>query len=77
MAVKMEREIVINFASLHVCRTLSVCLPSVWSKLFVMLMYSTHETECDYKPVSCPNNPECPVMLKKVSLWFTLLYLLL
>ena len=33
-----------------------------------VFVYSAHELECDYKPVHCPNNPECPVMLKKVSL---------
>jgi len=29
---------------------------------------SEHEAECDYKPVQCPNNPDCPVILKKVRL---------
>lgn len=39
-----------------------------------------HEKECDYKPVRCPNNPGCPVMVQKVGIvilssWWSILYL--
>jgi len=51
--------------------------PSCYHYMFVWLfivskihlwLYSAHEANCDFKPVHCPNNPDCPVMLNKVCL---------
>ena len=39
---------------------------SLLSLSLSLSLYREHESQCGYAPVRCPNNPDCPLVLKMV-----------